>query len=39
VGYIDPALGEEFFNITVAQREAKVDPHRVLDNLGWKVIA
>jgi hypothetical protein len=30
MGYVDPALGQQFLNVSVAQREAQIDPNRVL---------
>jgi hypothetical protein len=38
VRYIDPTLGQQFLDVTVAQREAEIDPDRVLNDLGWKAI-
>jgi hypothetical protein len=32
MGDVDPALGEEFLDVTIAQREAEIEPHRVLDD-------
>ena len=37
--YVDPALGEQLLDITVAQREAKIDPDRVLNDFGRKAIS
>ena len=39
MGYVDPALGEQLLDITVAQREAKIDPDRVLNDFGRKAIS
>ena len=33
------ALGEQFLNVAVAQREAEIEPDRVLDDLGRKTMA
>jgi len=35
VGDVEPSLGEEFLDIAVAQREAEIEPDRVLDDL-WR---
>jgi hypothetical protein len=39
VGNIDPALSEQLLDVTVAQREAKIDPDRVLNDFGRKAIS
>lgn len=38
VRYVDPALGEQFLDVTVAQREAEIDSDRVLNDLAWETI-
>ena len=39
MGDVDPALGEEFLDVTIAQREAEIEPHRVLDDQRRKAVA
>src|SRR5262249_54171037 len=36
---IEPALGQQFLDIAVAQGEAKIQPNRVLDDLGREAMA
>src|SRR5215208_4432873 len=36
---LDSALGQEFLDIAVAQREPKVEPYSVPDDLGWELVA
>jgi len=36
VRYIDPALGEQAFDIAIAQAESVVQPHGVADDFFWK---
>ncbi len=36
VGHSDATLSQEFFNITIAEAEAKVKPNRVRDDLLWE---
>jgi hypothetical protein len=36
---IEPALGEQFLDVAVAQRKAEIEPDRVLDDLGRKTMA
>jgi hypothetical protein len=31
---LDPALGQEFFDVAETQGEAEIEPHRVADDLG-----
>jgi hypothetical protein len=31
VGHVEPAFGEQFLHVAVAQREADIEPNRVLD--------
>jgi hypothetical protein len=38
-GDIEPALGQQFLDIAVAQGEAEIEPDRVLDNLGREAMA
>jgi len=33
------SLGQQIFDISVAQVEAVVEPHRVTDNLRWKSVS
>ena len=39
IGDVEPALGEQFLHVAVAQREAEIEPDRVLDDLGRKTMA
>jgi hypothetical protein len=39
IGQHDPTLSQQFFDITIAEREAIVEPDRVADDLGRKSIA
>jgi len=39
VGDLEPTLGEQVLDVAKAQREAKVQPDRVPDDLGWKTVA
>ena len=39
VGDVEPALGQQFFDIAVAQGEAEIELDRVLDDLGRKAMA
>src|SRR6266446_4511823 len=39
IGDVEPALGEQFLYVAVAQREAEIEPDRVLDDLGRKTMA
>src|SRR3954452_23658292 len=39
VGQVKPAFGKQLLNITVAEREAKIDPDCELDDLGRKAMA
>jgi hypothetical protein len=39
IGDIEPALGEQFLHVAVAQRKAEIEPDRVLDDLGRKTMA
>ena len=39
VGDVEPALGQQFLDIAVAQGEAEIEPDRVLDDLGRKTMA
>ena len=32
VGDVEPALGEEFLDVAIAQREAQIEPDRMLDD-------
>ena len=34
VGDVEPALGEEILDVSVAEREAQVEPDRILDDGG-----
>src|SRR5215204_1378738 len=38
VGHVEPALGQEFLHIAVAQREPEIEPDRVSDDLGWTLM-
>src|SRR5215208_2944089 len=38
VGHVEPALRQEFLHIAVAQREPEIEPDRVSDDLGWKLM-
>jgi hypothetical protein len=35
VGDLDPALGQQLLDISVAQKEAVVEPDRLGDHVGW----
>ena len=35
----DTSLGQQIFDVSVAQVEAVVDPHRLTDNLRWKSVS
>ena len=39
VGEVQPALGEQILDIAEAQREAKVQPHRVSDDVRRELVA
>ena len=39
IGDVELALGEQFLHVAVAQREAEIEPDRVLDDLGRKTMA
>jgi hypothetical protein len=39
VGDVEPPLGEEFLNIPITQREAQVEPDRMLDDHRRKAVA
>src|SRR5205823_12527006 len=39
VGDVEPALGQQFLHVPVAQREAEIQPDRVLDDLGREAMA
>ena len=39
VGEIEPALGEQILDVSVAEREAQVEPDRMLDDDRWKPVA
>src|SRR5271155_646685 len=39
IGDVEPPLGEEFLDVPIAQREAQVEPDRVLDNYRRKAVA
>src|ERR1700757_1014811 len=39
IGDVEPALGEQFLHVAVAQREAEIEPDRALDDLGRKTMA
>jgi hypothetical protein len=36
VGDVDPAFGQQFFDISEAQCEAEIEPDSVLDDLRWE---
>src|SRR5205814_4113792 len=38
VGDVEPSLGEEIFDVSVAEREAQVEPDRMLDDDGRKPV-
>jgi hypothetical protein len=38
VGDVEPSFGQQFLDIAVAQGEAEVEPDRLLDDLGRKVM-
>ena len=35
----DAPLGQEFLDITVAEREPEIEPHGVSNDLGWELMA
>src|SRR6516225_9719654 len=39
VGDIEPAFGQQFLDIAVAQGESEIEPDRVLDDLGREAMA
>jgi hypothetical protein len=39
VGDHDPPLGQEFRDVSEAEREAKIHPDRTLDDVAWKAVA
>jgi hypothetical protein len=39
VGNVEPSLGQQLLDIAVAQREAEIEPDRVLDDLGREAVA
>jgi hypothetical protein len=39
VGDVEPALGQQFLHVVVAQRKAKIQPNRVLDDLRREAMA
>ena len=39
VGDVEPALGKQFLDIALAQRETQVEPHSVLDDYRRKAVA
>jgi hypothetical protein len=39
VGRFESALGEQFFDVSVAEREEQVEPHGALDNVSRETIA
>ena len=39
IGDVEPALGEQFPHVALAQREAEIEPACVLDDLGRKTMA
>jgi len=36
---IDATLGQQILDIAKAQRKAEIQPHRMLDDFGWKTMA
>ena len=38
IGDVEPTLGEQFLHVSVAQREADIKPHRVLNDPGRKAM-
>jgi hypothetical protein len=39
IGDVEPAFGEQFLHVAVAQREAELEPDCMLDDLGRKTMA
>src|SRR5688572_23004144 len=39
VGYLDPALGQEFLDIAIAEGEAQIEPDRTLNDVARKAVA
>src|SRR5258708_20442285 len=39
IGHDNPALCQKFLNISITEREVKIEPHCVADNLGWETEA
>jgi len=39
VGDVEPAFGQQFLDIAVAQGEAEIEPNRVMDDLGREAMA
>src|SRR5215204_6564535 len=36
IGDVEPALGQEFLHVAVAQGEPEIEPDRMSDDLGWE---
>ena len=36
---VNPALCQQVFNIAVTKIESEIEPHRVLDDIGWESMA
>jgi hypothetical protein len=39
IGDVEPTFGEEIFDVSIAQREAQVEPHSILDDNRRKAVA
>jgi hypothetical protein len=39
IGHVEPALGQEFLHVAVAQGEPEIEPDRVPDDLGWELMS
>src|SRR5271169_4266355 len=39
IGDVEPPLGEEFLDVAIAQREAQIEPDRMLGDRGGKAMA
>ena len=39
IGDIQPTLGEQIFDVAIAEGETHIEPNGVPDNHGWKLVA
>src|SRR5829696_9868119 len=38
IGDVEPALGQEFLHVSVAQREPEIEPNPAPNDIGWKLM-